>query len=190
MLPGSKHRIMPSPRSTTNLACTWSLHNYPQAKRVGNPIGDGSALIPLKLHLTLFFYLNCHTSEIGKDVTGQKYAGHTLTLGASGTGKTTLLVQLLHLPLVSILKFLVSTITAQPNFFIKSFGGNYYSIKEGHDTGLNPFQLPDTPELRSFLNRLVYTLCADNNHYCNEQEEQEIKSAIDSVMRLDINKGV
>ena len=45
MLPASTARVMPSPRTTTNLACTWSLHNYSQGKKSGNPIGDGSALM-------------------------------------------------------------------------------------------------------------------------------------------------
>lgn len=188
MLPASKIRVMPSPRSTTNLACTWSLHNYSQGKKSGNPIGDGSALIPLKTTSNTLFYLNCHTSEIGKDVIGQKYAGHTMTLGASGTGKTTLLGTVVAF----LTRFKPQLFSIDYNrsteLFMKAFGGQYFTIKEGIDTGLNPFQLPETPALISFLNRLVYTLGANNDGVCDESEEQEIKAAIDTVMRLDVNK--
>jgi len=188
MLPSSNKRILPSPRTTTNLACTWSLHNYSSGKRTGNPIGDGSALIPLKTTSNTLFYLNCHASELNQDVRGKKYAGHTLTLGASGAGKTTLLGTIIAFltrfnPQIFCIDYNRST-----ELFIRAFGGNYYTIREGVDTGLNPFQLPDTPELRGFLNRLVYRISADNDGFCTEEEEAEIKAGIDTVMRLDISK--
>ncbi len=48
VLPASKMRIKPSPRTIANLTSTWSLHNYSTGKATGNPVGDGSAIIPLK----------------------------------------------------------------------------------------------------------------------------------------------
>lgn len=185
MLPGSKQRVMPSPKTTTNLACTFSLHNYSQGKKTGNPLGDGNALIPLKTISDTLFYLNCHASEIGKDVTGQKYAGHTMLLGASGAGKTTLegvLVGYLTRfePQIFSIDYNRST-----ELFVRAYGGEYFTIKEGVDIGLNPFQLNDTKELRSFLNRLVYRIAANNSGTLTELEEEEIKSGIDAVMELD-----
>jgi len=188
MLPAAKSRVKSSPRTTTNLACTWSLHNYSQGKRTGNPIGDGSALMPLKSLSDTLFYLNCHASELNKDVTGQKYAGHTMILGASGTGKTTIEgVMTAFLtrfnPQIFAIDYNRST-----ELFMRAFGAEYFTIREGVDTGLNPFQLNKTPELVSFLNRLVYRLTANNEGFLTEQEETEIKNGIDSVMRLDLEK--
>jgi type IV secretion system protein VirB4 len=188
MLPASKTRIKPSPRTTTNLACTWSLHSYSQGKANGNPIGDGSALIPLKTLSDSLFYLNCHASELSKNVTGQKYAGHTMILGASGSGKTTIEGAITAFltrfdPQIFAIDYNRST-----ELFMRAFGAEYFTIREGIDTGLNPFQLNKTPELFSFLNRLVYRLTANNDGFLSEDEEEEIKNGIESVMRLDLEK--
>ncbi|OEF63590.1 conjugal transfer protein TraE [Vibrio cyclitrophicus 1F175] len=199
MLPASKQRVMPSPKTTTNLACTFSLHNYSEGKKTGNPLGDGNALIPLKTVSDTLFYLNCHASEIGKDVTGQKYAGHTMLLGASGAGKTTLegvLVGYLTRfnPQIFSIDYNRST-----ELFIRAYGGEYFTVQEGQDTGLNPFQLDydnaseaQKSELISFLNRLVCRLAVHNNgNPPNEKEETEIKRGIDTVMRLEqVNRGL
>ena len=188
MLPASKKRIKPSPRTTTNLACTFSLHNYSGGKKSGNPLGDGSALMPLKTLSNTLFYLNCHASELGKDVTGHKYAGHTMILGASGTGKTTIEgVMTAFLtrfePQIFAIDYNRST-----ELFMRAYGAEYFTIREGVDTGLNPFQLDKTPELISFLNRLVYRIAANNDGVLDEKEEAEIKNGIDTVMRLELEK--
>lgn len=189
MLPASTSRVMPSPRTTTNLACTWSLHNYSSGKKTGNPIGDGSALIPLKSVSDSLFYLNCHaSSDPHKNVTGQKLAGHTLILGATSTGKTTLEGVITGFltrfnPQIFAIDYERST-----ELFMRAFGAEYFTIREGVDTGLNPFQLEDTPGLRAFLNRLVYRITADHEGVLDADEETEIKDGIDTVMRLDIEK--
>lgn len=188
MLPASKTRIKPSPRTTTNLSCTWSLHNYSQGKATGNPIGDGSALIPLKTTSDTLFYLNCHASELNKNVTGEKYAGHTLFLGASGAGKTTLEGTVAAFSTRFNPQMFCIDYNRSTELFMRAFGGEYFTIREGIDTGLNPFQLQKSPELISFLNRLVYRISANNDGFCSEQEEEEIKNGIETVMRLSVDK--
>lgn len=188
MLPASTARVMPSPRTTTNLACTWSLHNYSQGKPQGNPIGDGSALIPLKTTSDTLFYLNCHASDPNKNVRGQKAAGHTMLLGASGAGKTTLEGTMAGFLTRFNPQMFAIDYNRSTELFMRAYGAEYFTIREGVDTGLNPFQLNDTPELRSFLNRLVYRLTANNEGVLTESEEQEVKKGIDTVMRLDLEK--
>ena len=183
-LPASKDRVMPSPKTTANLACTLSFHNYSQGKKKGNPIGDGNALIPLKTKSDTLFYFNCHASELGKNVTGEQYAGHTMLLGASGAGKTTLEGVLTGYltrfnPQIFAIDYNRST-----ELYIRAYGGEYYPMHEGEDTGLNPFQLEHTPELVSFLNRLCCRLGANHAGHLTEEEEEEIKNGIDTVMRL------
>ncbi|WP_341353143.1 hypothetical protein [Xylella fastidiosa] len=39
--------------------------------------------------------------------------------------------------------------------FIEAVGGTYFRLASGEPTGLNPFQLPDTPQNRNFLYDLV-----------------------------------
>ncbi|WP_281546235.1 conjugal transfer protein TraE [Grimontia sp. SpTr1] len=185
-LPGAKERVKASPKTVTNLLSAWSLHNQSIGKPFGNPIGDGTALIPLKTTNNTIFYLNCHASEIGKDVTGEPYAGHTMLLGASGTGKTTLEAVLTGFFTRFDQKIFCIDYKRSTELFIRAYEGEYFSIKEGVDTGINLFQLEKTPKLVSFLNRLVCTIAkGESNNAVTPQNEQEIKNAIDSVMNFE-----
>lgn len=184
-MPGAKQRVLSSPRTTTNLACGWSLHNYSQGKATGNPIGDGSALIPLKTYSDTLFYLNCHASELNKNVTGQPMAGSTMILGASGAGKTTLEGVITgYLTRFNPQLFCIDY-NRSTELFMRAYGAEYFVIREGVDTGLNPFQLNDSPKLRAFLNRLTCRIGANSEGLINETEELEIKNAIDAVMRIE-----
>lgn len=184
-LPGSQNRIKPMPKTLTNLACTWSLHNYSTGKATGNPIGDGSAVIPLKTLSNSLFYFNCHASEMGKNVNGQKLPGHTLILGASGTGKTVFEGALTGFLTRFHQQIFCIDYKRSTEMFIRAFGGEYFSIKEGEDTGLNPFQLDHTPKLVGFLNRLVCRLAQDEHGHLSVHDEKEIQDAIDSVMTFE-----
>ncbi|MGR5298444.1 conjugal transfer protein TraE [Vibrio mediterranei] len=184
-LPASKTRIKPMPKTTTNLACTWSLHNYSTGKATGNPLGDGRAIMPLKTLSNSLFYFNCHASKTGKNVTGEKYAGHTMLLGASGAGKTTFEGTLTGFLTRFQQQIFCIDYKRSTELFIRAFGGEYFAIKEGIDTGINPFQLEHSPKLVSFLNRLVCRLAQDHQGNLSAQDEQEIKDAIDGVMRFD-----
>ena len=186
MLPASKDRVMPSPRTTTNLACTWSLHNYSRGKKSGNPIGDGQALIPLKTLSDTLFYLNLHASDHNKNVTGQKFAGHSMIIGASGAGKTTLEGVLAAFLTRFNPQMFAIDYNRSTELYMRAYGAEYFTIREGVDTGLNLFQLDDTPELRSFLIRLVTRLCADHDGKLTSSEEAELKNGIESVMRLEL----
>ena len=70
MFPGSKNRPLASPRSTTNLSCGFSMHNHAMGKKYGNPIGDGSAAMPLKTVSDSLFFMNCHASPLHQNVIG------------------------------------------------------------------------------------------------------------------------
>ena len=61
-LPDSKMRPLDSRRTTTNLACLFSMHNYSFGKEKGNPIGDGTAIMPLKTIADGLYYFNTHYS--------------------------------------------------------------------------------------------------------------------------------
>ncbi|WP_412497223.1 conjugal transfer protein TraE [Vibrio fluvialis] len=187
-LPGSNQRAMSSPRTVTNLCCTWSLHNYSKGKKSGNPIGDGSAIIPLKTLSDSIFHFNCHASEIGKNVTGQKYAGHAMLLGASGAGKTTLEATIAAYMQRFNPQMFAIDYNRSTELFMRAFGAQYFTIRDGVDTGLNPFQLKDTPTLRSFLNNLVSRLCSNHQGVITEVEQEELKNGIDTIMRMDTNK--
>ncbi len=185
-LPASKDRVKPSPRTIANFASTWSLHNYSTGKASGNPIGDGSAILPLKTLSNSLFHFNCHASEAGRHNIGEKSAGHTMILGASGSGKTTLEATLTGFLTRFGQQIFCIDYKRSTELFVRAFGGEYFAIKEGEDTGINPFQLEHTPKLVSFLNRLVCRLAQDTRGHVNAHDEKEIKDAIDSVMHFDL----
>lgn len=186
-LPMSKYRPLPSKRTVTNLACLFSLHNFSYGKKHGNPIGDGTAIMPLKSVSDSLYYLNTHYSDRDKNVTGQRIAGHALILGATGTGKTTLegaaaaFIQRFD-PYMFVIDYNRST-----ELFVRAFGGSYFSLKEGVYSGLNPFQIGDADdkELMSFLKQWVKRGAVNNNgDPCSDKEAIDIDRAVEAVMGL------
>ena len=184
MMPASKTRPLSCPKTITNLVCAFSLHNYSTGKKTGNPIGDGSALMPLKTISDSLFYLNAHASDYDKNVTGQPIAGHTMLLGATGSGKTTLEGVMVGFATRFDVAIFAIDYNRSTELFIRAYGGKYFTIDEGEDTGLNPFQLSDSPKLRSFLYSLVGR-CGASNQGLTATEEKMIKDAVDTVMSLD-----
>lgn len=184
-LPGSRHKPFAEPKTTRNLACGWSLNNYPIGKASGNPIGDGHAIIPLKTPADSIYYFNSHYSEIGKDNLGEKMLGHCMILGQSGAGKTTLEGVLANFIGRFNGKFFGIDFNSSMKLFFQTMGGQYFDIKEGEPTGLNPFQLPDSPGTRAFLYSLV-AACGRNNkgEPVSAVEESKIKNAVDTIMLM------
>lgn len=180
-VPGSKEKPRNFPVTTENLACTFGMHNYSHGKSRGNPIGDGTAIMPLQTVSNTVYDFNFHFSKEGQDNTGEKIAGHTLILGSTGTGKTTLETALLSFTERFNPFLFAADLDRGMEIFIRAIGGAYFSLQAGVPTGLNPFQLPDTPANREFLYELV-GVCAENP---NAEERKEIKVAVDTVMNID-----
>ena len=184
-IPGAKHRPRKSPKSTVNLACTFGMHDYSHGKTYGNPIGDGSALMPLMTVSDTIYDFNFHFSNPKEDNTGDKIAGHTLILGATGTGKTTLETALLTFAMRFNPHLFVLDLDQGMHIYLKAIGGTYFVLESGRPTGLNPFQLPDTPYNREFIYQLV-GICGKNTEgTLSADEEKQIKQAVDTLFSLD-----
>ncbi len=61
---------------------------------------------------------------------------------------------------------------------------DYFDVKAGVPTGINPFQFPETPKLREFLNELVIACATDPDQTCSSEEQNQIKNAVDTVLSL------
>ncbi|HEZ3575133.1 TPA: conjugal transfer protein [Neisseria meningitidis] len=182
---GSRERPRSFPKTTTNLATTFGIHNYSCGKNKGNPIGDGSAVMPLQTKSRTLYDFNFHFSNPQEDNVGEKIAGHTLILGATGTGKTTLQTSLMTFVERFDPYIFALDLDRGMEIFIRVLGGQYFALEAGVPTGLNPFQLPDTPSNREFLYTLVGICGANHNGTLTAEEERQIQVAVDTLMGLD-----
>lgn len=183
-LPNFKYKPRVMVKSSRNLAATFSMHNYSKGKSKGNPIGDGSAVIPLETLSRTMYDFNFHFTNPLEDNAGEMIAGHTLLLGATGTGKTTLQTALISFVQRFDPAMFVLDKDRGMDIFIRALDGDYFAIEAGVPTGINPFQFKDTPRLRDFLNDLVISCATDKNTSCTSEEQNQIKNAIDTVMQL------
>jgi len=187
-IPGAKVKPRPMPKSSRNLAASFGMHNYSSGKSDGNPVGDGSAVIPLQTESESLYSFNFHHSKEGEDNLGEKISGHCLILGTTGSGKTTL-----ETTLIGFMERFDSKIFALDKdeglkIFLASLGGAYYSLKAGEQTGLAPFSLPNTPRNMQFLYQLVNTCGQDRDGKVSAVESSQIKAAVDAVMGMGVEK--
>lgn len=174
-------------KSSRNLAGTFSMHNYSRGKAKGNPLGDGSAVMPLETRSKTLYDFNFHFTNPLEDNTGDAIAGHTLICGATGTGKTTLQSALTAFVQRFDPAMFVLDKDRGMDIFIRALDGDYFDIAEGVPTGINPFQFKDSPRLREFLNDLVVSCANDKNTSCTSEEQNQIKQAIDTLMQLPVS---
>ena len=184
-VPGFKTKPRPMPKSTRSLASSFSMHTYAAGKARGNPLGDGSALMPVQTVAKSLFSLNCHASRLDEDSVGEKVAGHTLILGSTGTGKTTLETMLLSFLERFDPKIFALDLDQGLRIFLEELGALYYTLREGEPTGLAPLGLPDTKRNRAHLYDLVGACCRDENGKLSAEDKRQIKHAVDTVMALE-----
>ncbi len=185
-LPNYKNKPRPMLKSTRNLTAAFPMHSYSKGKAKGNPLGDGVALMPLQTLSKTLYNFNFHFTNPEQDNTGDTASatGHTLYLGASRTGKTTLqMAKIAMLERFNTAMFFLDKDRGM-EIFVRAMDGDYFAIEKGKPTGINPFQFKDTPKLREFLNDLVITCATDADTTCSSEEQNQIKNAIDIVMSL------
>lgn len=180
----TKRRPRPMPKTTRNLAGVFSMNTFSSGKQYGNSLGDGTAVMPLQTTSNGVYHFNFHYSIDGMDARGEKRAGHTTMIGATGAGKTVLQTTLVaHLDRWDNKLFAIDK-DGSMRIFIEGMGGTYFTLASGEPTGLNPFQLPDTKFNRNFLYDLVGACGRDGQNDTTAEEVKLIKRAVDSVFEL------
>ena len=175
--------------TSRNFAAMSPFHNYSSGKRDGNPWGQ--ALTMFQTPTGQPFYFNFHYSNSAEDVYDKKVLGNTRVIGASGTGKTALLNFLLaqsqkyayRSPLGFTTVFFDKDEGAK--IAIKRMGGKYLSIKNGVPSGMNPFQMENTPNNLTFLIQLVTTLAEMSGPKLDALDQKRVASAVHAVMEMD-----
>ncbi|MEP6199941.1 MAG: hypothetical protein ABJ135_00500, partial [Marinomonas sp.] len=150
--------------STTNFAGLASLHNFPVGKPQGNHWGEAVTLLETTAAGPYFF--NFHNQDLG----------NFTVIGPSGSGKTVVL----NFLLAQAQRFEPRTIFFDKDrgaeLFIRAIGGTYDRLAPGTPSGLNPLQLPDTAENRSFLSAWLSILAGG----CDSGETEQISDAIET----------
>lgn len=179
---GVKHRPRPMPKTTRNLVCMFPMNNHSSGKAHGNPLGDGSAILPIRTGEHSVHHLNLHHTNKGTSNIGEQVAGHACIHGSTGTGKTTLQTTILmYLDRFKTKVFAVDK-DGSMRGFIEASGGSYFTIRSGEPSGLNPFQLPINERNKQFLIDLVLS-CArqGNNEALTAEDNKDVKLAVDNL---------
>lgn len=170
--------IYRAPRSTENLACGFSLHATPGGKASGNPMGDGTAMMPVMTVNGGLYFKNLQDSPPGRNSIGEKMPGHTFYMAMTGAGKTTAEAgDLLFLSRFNPQYFCIDYNHAMENM-LRALGASYFSIVPNKYTGIQPFQWPDSDGLRQYLMDAV-KLCVGQ---VDTDDEHLIKEGISAVM--------
>ena len=150
--------------STTNFAGFASLHNFPVGRPTRNHWGEAVTLFETTAAGPYFF--NFHQHDLG----------NFTVIGPSGSGKTVVL----NFLLAQARKYRPRTIFFDKDrgaeLFIRAIGGTYDRLRPDAPSGLNPLQLEDTPQTRTFLTEWLGLLAGG----LNEHEAEQVRDAIDT----------
>ena len=168
-------RPRPSPITSQNFVGFSPLHNYPSGKRDGNHWGPALAL--LKTASGAPYFLSLHRGDIG----------HFAMFGSTGAGKTVLAMFLV----LMLQKFKPTLIYFDKDhgaeIGLRALGAQYFSLKRGEPTGLNPFGMERTERNIGFVGELLRIILRTKDAF-TASEEAEIDRAVAGVFSLDANQ--
>nr|WP_289073709.1 VirB4 family type IV secretion/conjugal transfer ATPase [uncultured Halomonas sp.] len=187
MLPCNwEYRPRPVPINSWNLFSFQSFHNFYPGKPDQNPWGPAVTLFASKSGSPFFF--NWHPGKLGQDDTDKRLLGHSMILGQSGEGKTTLLAFLLAQGEKFGNRLVVYDKDTSLKPLVLALGGVYKRILDGEPTGWQPMQMEPTPSNIAFCKRLLTKLVELSGEKVNHKDESDISQAVESVMASDFPK--
>lgn len=169
----SKFIVRRATINSNNLAAYASMHNYPVGSAKGNHWGD--AVTVLDTTSGTPYYFNFHLRDVG----------HTTIIGPTGAGKTVLMNFLCAQAQKFNCRLFFFDKDRGAEIFIRALNGKYTIIDPGAPCALNPLQLNDTPDNRTFLHEWMSLLVSVNGEHVNAQDSALISMAIDGNYKLD-----
>ncbi len=158
--------------NTNNLASLASMHNYPIGKAKNNHWGDYVTVLDTTSGTP--YYFNFHLRDVG----------HTTIIGPTGAGKTVLMNFLCAQAQKFNCRLFFFDKDRGAEIFLRAMGGQYNIIDPGMRCGINPLQLDDTPDNRTFLNEWMKLLVTVNDETINAQDIALISMAIEGNFKL------
>ena len=155
--------------NTVNFAGYASLHGFPSGQASANHWGP--AVTTLETRSGTPYAFSFHVRDVG----------NFGLFGPTGTGKTVVLCFLLAQAQRFNPRCIFFDKDRGGEVFVRAIGGRYSRIREGHVTGFNPLQLPDTPYNRAFLRKwLAVLLRPVGTDEISAQDRSLIHNAVDT----------
>lgn len=174
----SQYRPRPAPITSRNFAALSGFHNFPQGQKHNNQWGDAVTMFNTASNGAYFF--NFHEPS-GKHDGHHRALGNTLIIGPSGSGKTVIQGFLMSQSRKFKPRQVIFDKDRGLEIYVRASGGVYLTLKNGENTGFNPFHLDDNTDTLVFLTELLKTLCGN---FLSIIEENDLERAIKAVMKL------
>lgn len=172
-LPGNFAYIArPAPISSRNFAAFASLHNDATGKPDGNHWGSAVAILETVSGTP--YHFNFHDGD----------SGNTLVVGATGSGKTTVIAFLLAQARRLDTRIVYFDKDRGADLLIRALGGRYSVIRRGEPSGFNPLQLPDGEATQAFLADWLGLLLTARGESLNASDVLHLRRAIHDSYRL------
>ncbi|MDP9064734.1 MAG: VirB4 family type IV secretion/conjugal transfer ATPase, partial [Pseudomonadota bacterium] len=187
-LPGNfPFRPRKSPITTRNWAAMVPFHNYPAGRATGNHWGDAVTLLITSARSP--FHFSLHASDpTAADGGSRKDTGHTLICGPTGSGKTVFIGFMVAMLARQSVTQVIFDKDHGLEILVNALEGEYFSLKNGVATGLNPLQLPDTPANVEFLKVWLRQLCSGDGELraSGVTELADLDQALRGTLALDV----
>lgn len=167
------------PLLSTNYADLAFLFSLDTGERQSPHLRGQEYLAVLESRYGTPYFFNLHTPDL-KDV------GHTMILGASGSGKSVLVNFLVTHAQKYEPRTVILDVGRGYQKLAQLLGGGYLPIGLDHnECTINPFSLPNTPENLHFLHAFVSVLLeGKEGHVLSEKESRDLYDAIRRVYLL------
>ena len=185
-LPGNfAMRPRKAPITSRNFAAMTPFHNYPAGRAQGNHWGEALALLATSARSPYHFSL--HASDpTDPDGGSRKDTGHTFVCGPTGSGKTVFIgfmVTMLHRQGATQVIF---DKDRGLEILVRALGGEYFPLRNGVPTGLNPLQLEPTPDNVEFLKVWLRVLASTAGRSTpTVRESTDLDQALRGVLGLE-----
>ncbi|MGD9569843.1 MAG: hypothetical protein AB7V48_16280 [Sedimentibacter sp.] len=187
ILPAQDTLARPVPKSSRVFSSVFCMHSYATGKAFFNPLGDGTAIMPIETESKNLYHFNFHATAQHENRIGQPDAGHTLIFGTTGSGKSVLQCALQSFATRFDCQIFALDKDRSMELFIRSLGGDYFLLRDGERTGLNPFQFEvnPSPKLKLFVAKLVCSLVREHEGYLSASDEEKITAGVNTIFEME-----
>jgi len=181
-LPGNfSYRPRKSPITSRNFAAMSNFHNYAVGRKSGNHWGE--ALLTLVTRAQSPHHFSLHASS-AESAASRRDTGHTFLCGPTGSGKTVFIGLLVCVLARRGITQVVFDKDQGLEILVRALDGEYWPLRNGHPTGFNPLQLPDSPESLEFQKIWLRSLVQGPTPL-SVREEADLDHALHGTRSLD-----